>query len=119
MIFPKSKAILAACRGKRGKRQQSGAGVVYWDFRKKVRHPPLPSRLSPRQWQTLEKLYMRYADRDPNAVYPLIGPQRPILVLPHEDFEDKNTVNDLKSIAAIMGTVRTEEYLIVINELQL
>ena len=31
--------------------------------------------------------------------------QKPYIVLPHNDFVDKETVNDLKSIAAIIGII--------------
>jgi hypothetical protein len=115
--------VLAAFRGKQGKREQAIPGVTWWDYRQNdglpLTNEPLSSRLTAKQWKTLEKLNRKTSDRIHDALLPLTTNQKPFIVLPHNDFVDKETVNDLKSIAAIIGVVPTEADFIVKDEFDL
>jgi hypothetical protein len=115
--------LLAASRGKQGKREQTNLGVTWWDYRlidgTPLSNEPLSSRLTAKQWKTLENLNRKISDRIHNAILPLTTDQKPFVVLPREDFMDKEIVNDLKSIAANIGVVSTEDGLIVKDEFEL
>lgn len=112
--------VLAAFRGKQGKSKRTIPGVTWWDYRQNdglpLTNEPLSSRLSAQQWKTLEKLNRKTSDRIHDALLPLTTHQKPFIVLPHNDFMDKETVNDLKSIAAIIGVVPSEADFIVKDE---
>ena len=115
--------VLAAYRGEQGKREQTSPGVTWWDYRRNdglpLTNEPLPSRLSTKQWKTLERLNRKTSDRIHDALLPQTSNRKPFIVLPHDDFLDIETVSDLKSIAASIGLVPTEADLIVKDELDL
>ena len=80
---------------------------------------PLSTRLTAKQWKTLEKLNRETSDRIHYARLPMTINLKPFIVLPHNDFVDKETVNNLTTIAAIMGVVPTEADFIVKHEFDL
>ena len=115
--------VLAAFRGKQGKREQTIPGATWWDYREndgiRLANEPLSSRITAKQWKTLEKLNRKTSDRIHDARLPLTTNQKPFIILPHDDFLDKETVGELKSIAAIIGVVSTESDFIVKDEFDL
>jgi len=115
--------LLAAYRGKQCRREQKTPGVTWWDYRQNDGLPltsePLSSRLTGKQWKTLERLNRKTSDRIHDGLLPQTSNRKPFIVLPHDDFLDKETVSDLKSIAANIGVVPTEAELIVKDELDL
>ena len=112
--------VLAAFRGKQGKCDYTSPGVTWWDYRQndglRLTNEPLSSRLTAKQWKTLEKLNRKTSERIHDALLPLTTNQKPFIVLSHNDFVDTEIVNDLKSIAVIIGVVPTEADFIVKDE---
>lgn len=100
-----------ASRGKRGKRDQKIPGVTWWEYRQNdglpLTNEPLSSRLTAKQWKTLEKPNRITSDRIHDALLPLTINHKPFIVIPHKNFVAKKTVKDLKSIAVIIGLVST------------
>ncbi|KAI3645250.1 hypothetical protein MP228_011414 [Amoeboaphelidium protococcarum] len=112
--------VLAAYRGQQGKCEQTSLWATWWDYRQNdgvpLTNEPLTSRLTAKQWETLDELNRETSDRIHDARLPLTINQKPFIVLPHNDFVDKGTMNGLKSIAATIGVVSTEADFIVKDE---
>jgi hypothetical protein len=72
--------VLAAVRGKQGKREQTMPGVTRWDYRQNdglpLTNEPLSSRLRAKQWKTLEKLNRKTSDRIHDGLLPLATNQK-------------------------------------------
>ncbi len=70
---------------------------------------PLPSLLSVQQWDILKSLNRDTTKRIHDAQLPRTNSQKPFIVLPHTKFTKTEYVDALKSIAAIIGVVPTED----------
>jgi hypothetical protein len=112
--------VLAARDGQFGKPKEEAKGVAWWDYKKEngiqVTNTPLPSLLSGQQWDILKSLNRDTTKRIHDAQLPRTNGQKPFIVLPHTKFTKTEYVDALKSIAAIIGVVPTEDELIVKDE---
>jgi hypothetical protein len=112
--------VLAAMDGQLGKPKEEVKGVAWWDYKKEngiqVTNTPLPSLLSVQQWDILKSLNRDTTKRIHDAQLPRTNSQKPFIVLPHTTFTKTKYVDDLKSIAAIIGVVPSEDDLIVKDE---
>jgi hypothetical protein len=112
--------VLAARDGQFGKPKEEVKGVAWWDYKKEngiqLTTEPLPSLLSVQQWDMLKSLNRDTTKRIHDAQLPRTSSQKPFIVLPHTKFTKTEYVDALKSIAAIIGVVPTEDDLIVKDE---
>ena len=112
--------VLAARDGQFGKPKEEVKGVAWWDYKKEngiqLTNTPLPSLLSVQQWEMLKSLNRDTTKRIHDAQLPRTSSQKPFIVLPHTKFTNTEYVDALKSIAAIIGVVPTEDDLIVKDE---
>ena len=112
--------VLAAMDGRFGKPKEEVKGVTWWDYKKEngiqVTNTPLPSLLSVQQWEILRSLNRDTTKRIHDAQLPRTNSQKPFIVLPHTTFTKTKYVESLKSIAAIVGVVSSEDELIVKDE---
>jgi hypothetical protein len=112
--------VLAARDGQFGKPKEEVKGVAWWDYKKEngiqLTNTPLPSLLSVQQWEMLKSLNRDTTKRIHDAQLPRTSSQKPFIVLPHTKFTKTEYVDALKSIAAIIGVVPTEDDLIVKDE---
>jgi hypothetical protein len=112
--------VLAARDGQVGKPKEEAKGLAWWDYKKEngiqLTDIPLPSLLSAQQWDILKSLNRDTTKRIRDAQLPRTSSQKPFIVLPHGKFTETNYVDELKSIAAIIGVVPTEDELIVKDE---
>ena len=112
--------VLAARDGQFGKPKEEAKGVAWWDYKKEngiqLTNTPLPSLLSVQQWDLLKSLNRDTTKRIHDAQLPRTSSQKPFIVLPHTKFTKIEYVDALKSIAAIIGVVPTEDDLIVKDE---
>ena len=112
--------VLAARDGQFGKPKEEAKGVAWWDYKKEngiqLTNKPLPSLLSVQQWDMLKSLNRDTTKRIHDAQLPRTSSQKPFIVLPHTKFTKIEYVDALKSIAAIIGVVPTEDDLIVKDE---
>jgi hypothetical protein len=112
--------VLAARDGQFGKPKEEAKGVAWWDYKKEneiqLTNTPLPSLLSVQQWDMLKSLNLDTSKRIHDAQLPRTSSQKPFIVLPHTKFTEIEYVDGLKSIAAIIGVVPSEDDLIVRDE---
>ncbi|KAJ3118477.1 hypothetical protein HDU96_001296 [Phlyctochytrium bullatum] len=117
--------VLAAKDGQRGKPNNSAQGRAWWDYRQKEQRdgnhdeptpPPLPNLLSAKQWDILKSLNRDTTKRIHDGQLPKTSSQKPFIVVPHAKFASNEYVDSLKSIAAIIGVVASEDDLIVKDE---
>ncbi|KAI3634729.1 hypothetical protein MIR68_007110 [Amoeboaphelidium protococcarum] len=115
--------VLAAKDGRYGKPENSAPGVAWWDYKKEdgiqFTTTPLPSILSSRQWDILKSLNRDTSQRIHDARLPLTSRLKPFIILPHKQFTTPEYVDELKSIATIIGVVHTDEELVVKDEFEL
>jgi hypothetical protein len=113
--------VLAAKDGQFGNPENAAPGIRWWDYRKlnstQITTIPLPNRLSVEQWDLLKALNRDTTNRIHDAQLPRTSSQKPFIVLPREKITKEKYVDTLRSIAAIIGVVSTEDDLIVKDEL--
>lgn len=111
--------LLDAKNGQFGKPSDPDLGSAWWDYRKvddtTTAIKPLLSIFTQAQWDKLQSLNQYCLDKIYDGQLFRTCSQKPIVVIPHSDFTE-GFVHSLKSIAANIGIVPTEDDLIVMDE---